>query len=190
MWIFNLSFIELLSETLVHFPLLRGIFVTWLWTTKAFPFWFYCLYSCPDEVAISQDALFCLQGASCTPRTGSTCSSSRSLTTFFPLPGGLFSVPQNNCLSSTLLRLSLFCHLWISHQQLASGVFHAVKLFSFQWLCVTQSNLLPLWYLISAYILLLSELPSFEATCTVGHIPSLSLCLLSIYFVPGMDLRY
>ena len=102
MWIFNLIFIELLSETLVHFPLLRGIFVTWLWTTKAFPSWFYCLYSCPDEVAISQDALLCLQGASCTPRTGSTCSSSRSLTTFFPLPGGLFSVPQNNCLSSTL----------------------------------------------------------------------------------------
>ena len=84
MWIFNLIFIDLLSETLVHFPLLRGIFVTWLWTTKAFPFWFYCLYSCPDEVAISQDALLCLQDAACTPRTGSTCSSSRSLPTFFP----------------------------------------------------------------------------------------------------------
>ena len=60
----------------------------------------------------------------------------------------------------------LFCHLQISHQQLVPGVFHVVKLSSLQWLCVTQSNPLPLCYLISAYILLPSELPSFEATCT------------------------
>ena len=35
--------------------MLRGIFVnSWLWTTNAFPFCLYCLYSCPNEVAIPQ----------------------------------------------------------------------------------------------------------------------------------------
>lgn len=109
-------------------------------------------------------------------------------------PSSLYLVAFFLCHRATafpqLWRLGLFCHLRISHQQLVPGVFHVVKLSSLQWLCVTQSNPLLLWYLISAYIFLPSEFPSFEATCTVGHVPSLSLCLLSIYFVPGMDLRY
>ena len=133
--------------------------------------------------------MLCLQdAASSASCTGSTCSSSRSLPTFFPLPGGLFSVPQSNCLSSTLETQFV-----LSPPDFSSTIGPRCVSCSqivFTSMTVTQSNPLPLWYLISAYILLPSELPSFEVTCTMGHVPSLSLCLLSIYFVPGTDLRY
>ena len=168
MWTFCLILIYSYPETYVHFPSCSGIFVhPWVLTTKPFPFWFYSLYSCPDRLAIPQDPSLCPQDAAASaPCTGSTCSSSRSLHTFFPPPGGVASLPQlqKATVSPQLWRLSLFCHLWISHQQLIKQMFQVVKSL-FQWLLCDSDQPSVLWYLISACILLPSRLTSSEATC-------------------------
>ena len=63
-------------------------------------------------------------------------------------PSSLYLVACFLCHRATafpqLWRLSLFCHLRISHQQLVPGVFHVVKLSSLQWLCNSEQPSAPL----------------------------------------------
>ena len=167
MWTFCLILIYSYPETYVHFPSCSGIFVhPWVLTTKPFPFWFYSLYSCPDRLAIPQDPLLCPQDAAASaPCTGSTCSSSRSLFTFFPLPGGLSLFAREQLPLLNFGDSALFGQLWISHQRLVPGMFHVATSSLFQWLLYNSEQPSALWYLISACILLPSGLRSSEAIC-------------------------
>ena len=87
---------------------------------------------------------------------------------------------------------ALFGYLWISHHHLVPGMFHVVTSSLFQWL-LCNSEQPTLCTLVSHLCLHPSPIRTQELwgnLSTVGHVPSLSLCLLSIYSVPDSDLRH
>ena len=176
----------------MHFPSCTGIFVhTWVWTPEAFPFWIYPLSSCPDRLAIPQDPLLCPQDAA---------ASAPALGPPAPLPGlcsrsslclVAWHLYHRETASPLFCRLSLFCYLWISYQQLIPDKFQIVTPSLFQWLLCNSNQ--TLYTLVSD----LYQHPSTIKThqlwgklATLGHVPSLSLCLLSSTSVPDTDWRH
>lgn len=93
--------------------------------------------------------------------------------------------------SPLLWRLSLFCYLWISGQQLIPGKFQIVTSSLFQWLLCNSDQ--TLYTLVSDLYQHLSTIKTHQLwgkLATLGHIPSLSLCLLSSNSVPDTDWRH